>query len=80
MSSAGNLNFGMRQSLNSAGKISSGGTLTFEQAAAQFSNSGQIAAAGSDQRTRRYNQQQWRSDRNCHCWRRKHHAGQRRIP
>ncbi|KQV58086.1 filamentous hemagglutinin N-terminal domain-containing protein, partial [Duganella sp. Root336D2] len=47
ISSGGSLNFGVRQSLSSAGKISSGGTLTFEQAAAQFSNSGQMAAAGA---------------------------------
>lgn len=47
ISSGGNLNLGFRQSLTSAGKISSGGTLTFEQAAAQFSNSGQVAAAGA---------------------------------
>jgi len=47
ISSGANLNFGVRQSLSNAGKISSGGILTFEQAAAQFSNSGQIAAAGA---------------------------------
>jgi len=47
ISSGANLNFGVRQSLNNAGKFSSGGILTFEQAAAQFSNSGQIAAAGA---------------------------------
>ncbi len=47
ISSGANLNFGVRQSLSNAGKISSGGILTFEQAAAQFSNSGQIAAGGA---------------------------------
>ena len=47
ISSGANLNFGVRQSLSNAGKISSGGILTFEQAAAQFSNSGQIASAGA---------------------------------
>jgi filamentous hemagglutinin len=44
--SAGELLLDVRQMLLNTGTISSGGTLTFNQAGASFANSGQIAAAG----------------------------------
>ncbi|QBQ36695.1 hemagglutinin repeat-containing protein [Pseudoduganella plicata] len=42
-----NLDLAITQQLTNGGKISSGGTLTFDQSAATFTNSGQIVAAGN---------------------------------
>jgi len=42
-----NLDLAITQQLTNGGKISSGGTLTFNQSAATFTNSGQIVAAGN---------------------------------